>query len=388
MSPRTQRPDVVVVGGGIIGCAVAWRAAQRGLAVTVVDPAPGSGASDVAAGMLAPVTEAHWGEEDLLRLNVASARQWPAFAAELQEASAQPIGFGTNGTLLVAYDADDRAALDEVHAFQRRLGLEVERLTGREARRLEPLLVPSTRSALFAPGDQRVDPRAATAALMAAAQRAAVAFQPARAEELRLDAAGERAAGVRFNDGTELDAGAVVLAAGWATGQLSGVPDGVLPSIRPVKGQILTLRQHPDEPVVGRSVRGLVRGSPVYLVPRHDGRVIVGATVEELGCDTSVTAGGVYELLRDAALLVPAVTELALVETRAGLRPATPDNAPAIGATDLDGLLVATGHYRNGVLLTPVTADAVAAVLAGEQPSVDLAPFAPGRFGAVPAGAR
>ncbi|MFH8804672.1 glycine oxidase ThiO [Streptomyces sp. NPDC017936] len=373
--------DVLVVGGGIIGLVTAWRAAQRGFATAVVDPAPGGGAAQVAAGMLAAVTELHHGEQTLLGLNLASARRYPDFAAELTELTGHDLGYRRSGTLAVALDADDRAHLRELHALQRRSGLESEWLSGRDCRRLEPMLAPGVRGGLRVDGDHRIDPRRLAAALVAACERTGVVFHRTWAE--RLSVVAGRAAGVLTRAGASLGADQVVLAAGSLSGRLAGVPDEVLPPVRPVKGQVLRLTV-PERyaPFLSRTVRAVVRGSQVYLVPRENGELVVGATSEELGWDTTVTAGGVYELLRDAHELVPGITELPLTETRAGLRPGSPDNAPLLGPTGLEGLLLATGHYRNGVLLTPVTGDALAhALVTGELPD-EARPFTPRRFGA------
>ncbi|MET7516682.1 glycine oxidase ThiO [Streptomyces sp. NPDC005480] len=389
MSRTSEGPegsDVLVVGGGIIGLVTAWRAAQRGLRTAVVDPEPGGGAAQVAAGMLAAVTELHYGEAEqtLLGLNVESARRYPAFAAELSEATGLDLGYRACGTLAVALDADDRAHLRELHALQRKSGLESEWLSGRECRRLEPMLAPSVRGGLRVDGDHQIDPRRLAKALVAACERAGVRFHRQWAE--RLTVVREGARGVVLADGTGLDADQVVLAGGSLSGRLAGVPDDVLPPVRPVKGQVLRLTvPKVYAPFLSRTVRAVVRGGNLYLVPRVNGELVVGATSEELGWDTTVTAGGVYELLRDAHELVPGITELPLTETRAGLRPCSPDNAPILGPTALPGLLLATGHYRNGVLLTPVTGDSMAHVLAtGELPEV-ARPFTPRRFGAAPA---
>ncbi|MFC9288546.1 glycine oxidase ThiO [Streptomyces sp. NPDC057052] len=375
----SDKSDVLVVGGGIIGLVTAWRAAQRGFATAVLDPEPGGGAARVAAGMLAAVSELHHGEQTLLGLNLESARRYPDFAAELTELTGHDLGYRRSGTLAVALDADDRAHLRELHALQRRSGLASEWLSGRECRRLEPMLAPGVRGGLRVDGDHQIDPRRLVAALVAACERTGVAFHRDRAERLTVSAG--RAAGVRTRAGTTLAARQVVLAAGSLSGRLAGVPAEVLPPVRPVKGQVLRLtvpRRY--APFLTRTVRAVVRGSQVYLVPRENGELVVGATSEELGWDTTVTAGGVYELLRDAHELVPGITELPLTETRAGLRPGSPDNAPLLGPTGLDGLLLATGHYRNGVLLAPVTGDALAHALAtGELPD-EARPFTPRRF--------
>ena len=373
--------DVVVVGGGVVGLGVAWRAAQAGMAVTVVDPAPGRGASWAAAGMLAPVTEVHYGEQALLRLNLAAADRWPAFAAELEEAAGAPIGYRRCGTLTVARDADDNAALEDLYRFQLRCGLQVERLRSRDCRRLEPGLAPSVRGGVLAPGDHQVDNRAMADALVAAGERAGVRLLLGRAAELLVD--GERVTGVTLAGGASLPAGTVVLAAGCWSRDLGGLAAELLPPVRPVKGQLLHLRGPATDPLCRRNVRGL----EVYVVPRADGRVVVGATVEEQGFDARVTAGAVHDLLRAALELLPDVAELELAETVAGLRPGSPDNAPLLGPAGVDGLVVATGHYRNGILLAPVTADAVAELLVSGRVPAAIAAFRPDRRAAAGGGA-
>jgi glycine oxidase len=388
--PRSNtdvRTDVLVVGGGIIGLATAWRTAQRGLSVTVLDPDPGRGANQVAAGMLAPVTELQYGEEDLLRLGIASNQRYADFAAELTAASGLPTGYRACGTLAAALDADDRAELREVHAFQQRLGLESQWLTGRECRRVEPMLAPSVRGGLLVTGDHQVDGRRLGAALVRACAAAGVRFHRSRAARIELTNAQDRVVGALAEDGARLSAGQTVLAAGSWSGEIPGLPPEARLPVRPVKGQILRLRMTtslggplPGGPFLSRNLRAVVRGVHLYLVPREDGELVVGATMEEQGFDTTVTAGGVYELLRDAHELVPGITELPLVETGAGLRPGTPDNAPLLGPTALPGLVAATGHHRNGVLLTPVTADAVSAYLATGVLPPEAAPFTPARF--------
>ncbi|MFI6979581.1 glycine oxidase ThiO [Embleya sp. NPDC050154] len=372
--------DVVVVGAGVAGLSVAWRARTRyGLAVTVVDPTPGAGASHAAAGMLTPVSELQYGEESLLRLSIESARRYPEFAAELAEAAGLPSGYRACGTIAVALDADDRAVLKDLHAHQQRLGLHSSWLTSRECRRLEPMLSPAITGGLHVEDDHQIDNRLLVAALLAACARAGVGFVRERVE--RVLVADERAYGVRLPDGRDLIADQVLLAAGARSALIPGLPPEAVPPVRPVKGEILRLRVPPALlPLLSRNVRGVVKGGSMYLVPRADGELVIGATEHELGHDTEVTAGGVYELLRDAHELVPGITELPLMETLAGLRPGSPDNAPILGRSALAGLVVATGHYRHGILLTPITADTVAEALAhGTTPEL-IAPFGPDRF--------
>jgi glycine oxidase len=393
---------VLVVGGGIIGLVTAWRSALLGLRTALADPEPGRGAARVAAGMLAPVTELHYGEQALLELSLVSARRWPEFTAELSEAAGgADLGYRRCGTLAVALDADDRAELRELHAFQTSLGLEAEWLNGRECRRLEPMLAPGVRGGLRVDGDHQVDPRRLAAALLRAAERAGVVLHRAPVASVETDARHApgatdapdadrahrgpvRVTGVRLADpaGTRLTARTTVLAAGSRSAGIPGLPSAAVPPVRPVKGQTLRLRvPEPYRPFLSRTIRAVVRGGHVYLVPREDGELVVGATSEELGFDTTVTAGGVYELLRDAHELVPGITELPLVETLAGLRPGSPDNAPVFGRpAGVDGLLLATGHHRNGVLLTPVTGDVLATLLTEDQLPPYAAGFGPDRF--------
>lgn len=371
--------DVVVVGAGLIGLATAWRLAQAGVRVAVCDPAPGTKTSSVAAGMLAPVTEVEFGEDELLALNLASAAAWPDFAAELEQASGLPAGLTASGTLSVAYDADDAAVLTRLAAYQRRLGLDVDELTGRETRKREPMLAVGIAGGLWIPGDHSVDNRKTIAALLAAATAAGARVVASWVRRVLVDR--DRATGVLLADDTTLSADTVVAAAGPWTAQLDGIPADVLAPVRPVKGEIIRLRvPQPYRPVLRHTVRATARGFAVYLVPRPDGELVVGATSSELGFDTRVLAGGVYSLLRDARTVLPITDELEVVETVAGLRPATPDNAPVLGPSGLDGLVWATGHYRNGVLLTPVTADAItAAITTGSLPRV-AEPFLAARF--------
>lgn len=367
--------DVAIAGGGLIGLGVAWRCAQRGLSTVVIDEAPGTGASYAAAGMLAPVAEAGFGEERLLDLCRASLWSFPDFVAEVERASGIDVGLRTAGTSVVGFDADDMAALDVLHSFQRELGLSVERVTAREARRREPGLSPRLRGALQMGGDHSVDARALHAALSAAAQAAGVRMVRSKVEAMWVRDG--RAAGLEVAQGARVAARTVVLALGARSASLPGVPP--IP-VRPVKGQILRL--HGATGLIAGTVRAVVRGRPVYLVPYAGDRLIIGATVEEQGFDNRITAGAVHDLLRDAIEVVPGVTELELVETLARSRPGTPDNAPILGASaTMPGLVLACGHYRNGVLLTPVTADAIAELVdTGVLPEIAV-PFTLDRFG-------
>jgi glycine oxidase len=397
----TETADVVVVGGGVIGTAIAWRAAAAGLDVVLVDPACGDGASLVAAGMLAPVSEALFGEGALLRVNLLAVGRFGSFAAELEEVTGQQVGVRREGTMAIAYDPGDYAALIRLTAFRRSAGLDAEELDSRACRQLEGFLTPDVHGGVLFAGDWSVDNRRYAAALRDAAAAAGVRFvrdrvsqvlvHDGRAAGVRL--AGGGTAGVQLADGggvgPDVSAAAVVVAAGCWSGGLKGLPEPLRAAVRPVKGQLLRLR-HPAgmPPVISHTIRATVRGADVYLVPRADGEVIVGATQEERGPDRTVTAGAVHDLLHDAMSVLPVTSELILAETCAGLRPGTPDNGPIVGRTGVDGLLLATGHYRNGILMSPVTADAIVAYLTGQPPAAEWEPFTPGRFLAAPAAAQ
>ena len=408
--------DVAVIGGGVVGHGIAWAARRSGRSVALIDDAPGSGASWAAAGMLAPVSELHYQEEELLELMLESSRLWPAFAAGLDGAAAEDPGDGGSGTgylttptLAVGADAADRRALADLRTVQQAAGLAVEPLTVRAARMREPLLSPGISCAFDIPADHQVDPRrllARIGELLAAdggcdtiARRAAGLLW----EEGRV-------AGASLAGGGSVRAAETIVANGLGAAALEGLPAGLRLPLRPVHGDILRLRV-PEKlrPLLTSTVRGLVRGVPVYIVPRQDGTVVIGATQREdaLGEDlrdaappaappaaptagtpagAAVSAGGVYQLLRDAQQLVPAVAELELLEATARARPGTPDNAPLLGrvaepgsSADIAGLIIATGFFRHGILLTPAAAEICRGLLDGVA-DPRWAHFRPDRF--------
>jgi len=363
---------VLVVGGGVIGLSCAWRLAEAGHEVTLVAPDPGrDSASWVAAGMLAPVTEVQFGEAPLTELLREGAARWKEFATSLERASGHDVGYDESGTLTVALDTSDRAALDQLLAYQHSLGCTAHRRTASECRALVPSLTPTLRGGIEVPGDHHVDNRALLGALVQACRTKGIRFVPLSVEAVAAGGAGGGGPSVDLSDGSRLGSDHLLLAAGTGTPHIGGLGAAGLPEIRPVKGHILRLgpaEGRTGPPLLPRTVRALVHGRSIYLVPRPDGTLVVGATMEERGTDLGVRAGAVHELLCDARAVVPGIDELELLEAGTGLRPATPDNTPVVGWTALAGVAVASGHFRNGMLLAPLTAAAV----------VDLFGAAPG----------
>ncbi|GAB15519.1 putative thiamine biosynthesis oxidoreductase ThiO [Arthrobacter globiformis NBRC 12137] len=385
--------DVAVIGGGVVGHGIAWEARRSGRSVVLIDEAPGSGASWAAAGMLAPVSELHYQEEGLLELMLESSARWPEFAATLT--AGEDAGYLTTPTLAVGADPADRRALMDLRDVQRTHGLEVEPLTIREARSREPLISPAISCALDIPADHQVDPRKLVRAIADGLAGHGQEIAAAGGYAVREHAAGllwdgGRVCGVRLAGGGSVRAAETVVASGLAAARLQNLPEGLHLPLRPVYGDILRLRVPAHlQPLLTATVRGMVRGVPVYIVPRQDGTVVIGATQREDGVP-GTSAGGVYQLLRDAQVLLPAVAELELLEATARARPGTPDNAPLLGrvpargqvpGTDVAGLIIATGFFRHGVLLTPAAA-AICRQLMDGIADPRWAAFRPGRFSA------
>jgi glycine oxidase len=370
-----SRPKTVIVGAGVIGLAIAWRLAQAGCRVTVFDRGDvGRGASWAAAGMLAAAAETEPGEETLLGLTLDSQRQWPDFARELEAITGNSVGYRNEGTIVVALNRDDAEQLRFTFEFQKGLGLDLKWLSGAAAREREPHLRPGLPAAVLSSGDHQVENRALVAVLATAAKHAGVSIRE-HSPVAELDLAGGRVSAVIGNWGRE-PADVVVLAAGAWSREVGGVPPAYLPPVRPIKGQMLALRMNPMAPLL-RHVVWVPRG---YLVPRLDGRLIIGATVEERGFDAEVTAGGLLALIEGAWRAVPAIEELPMTETWVGFRPGSRDDAPLLGPSPIGGLIIATGHHRNGILLTPVTAQLISHYVLTGRLDDRLRPFSPDRF--------
>jgi glycine oxidase len=380
---NVSKPNVAIIGAGVIGLGIAWRLAMRGVPVAVFDKgACGAGASHAAAGMLAACAEAEPGEEALVTLGRASQARWPAFAAELKEASGVDVGLRPEGTLVVALTSDDQARLSHQLVFQQKLGLPLQWITAAETRRREPHLAGKLAGAVFSPEDTQVDNRKLAAALRIAAEAAGAGISEHQAVKTISNDAG-RVDGIVLADGRKVAADVVVLAAGAWSRSIEGLAPELRPPVRPIKGQMLALRMDPAAPLLTH----VVWAPGAYLVPRLDGRLLVGATVEEKGYDTSLTAGGILTLLEAAWRVVPAVEELPIDEMWVGHRPGSRDDAPILGTGLIDGLIYATGHHRNGILLTPITADAIAELVLEGAADPAIRPFSIERFGSLRAAA-
>lgn len=368
------------------GLGIGQRLAEAGCTVTVFDRGEaGRGATWAAAGMLAAGVETEPGEERLLALTRESQRLWPDFARAVEAASGVSIDYRDEGTLVVALTRDDIERLRFTYDFQRGLGLSLEWLTGAEARRREPYLRAGVAGAVYSRADHQVDNRKLAAALRLAFLGAGGTLHE-HSEVSGLDIEAGRVTGVVVGDRRHA-ADIVVLAAGAWSRDIPGLPEAARPPVRPLKGQMLALRMDPAAPIL----RHVLWAPGVYLVPRHDGRLIVGATTEEKGFDTTLTAGGVFALLEAAWRALPTVEELAIDEMWVGFRPGSRDDAPILGPTPVEGLVLATGHHRNGILLAPVTAAAVGDyILTGAVPEA-IRGFGIDRFaraGAAPAARR
>jgi glycine oxidase len=375
IATKRTKPRVVIIGAGVVGLGIAWRLAGRAI-VTLFDRAKaGSGASYAAAGMLAACCEAEPGEQALVALGRESQKRWPAFADELLRVSGIDVELRREGTLVLALTADDQATIAHGLEFQRSLGLPLEWLSAAATRAREPRLAGKIAGALFSPEDHQVDNRKLAQALRIAAEAAGAEIREHRPVK-EISVQGGQARGVVLEDGTTVTADIVVLAAGAWSRTIGGLPADRRPPVRPVKGQMLALRMDAAAPLLSH----VLWAPGVYLVPRRDGRLIVGGTVEEKGFDDTITAGGLLTLLEAAWRAVPAVEELPVDEIWVGHRPGSRDDAPILGPGPLDGLFYATGHHRNGILLAPVTADAMARLILDDVADPAIKPFGLERF--------
>jgi glycine oxidase len=366
---------VVIIGAGVVGLGIAWRLARRA-AVTVFDRGKaGAGASHAAAGMLAACCEAEPGEEALVALGRESQARWPAFAEELAQASGIDVELRREGTLVLALTADDQAEIAHRLEFQRRLDLPLEWLSAAATRAREPHLAGKIAGALYSPQDHQVDNRKLVAALRIAAEAAGATIHEHRPVK-EIFVQGGRAKGVVLDDGTIAAADLVVLAAGAWSRSIGGLPPDRRPPVRPVKGQMLALKMDAAAPLLHH----VLWAPGAYLVPRRDGRLVIGGTVEERGFDETVTAGGMLTLLEAAWRAIPAVEELPIDEIWVGHRPGSRDDAPILARGPLEGLFYATGHHRNGILLAPVTADAMARLILDDVVEPPIKPFGLERF--------
>ncbi|HEX8827907.1 MAG TPA: glycine oxidase ThiO [Xanthobacteraceae bacterium] len=370
------KPKLAIIGAGVVGLGIAWRLAARGALVEVFDRgAAGAGATHAAAGMLAACAEAEPGEEALVALGRESQSRWPSFAAELERSSGIDVELRTEGTLVLALTADDQARLHHHLVFQHKIGLPLHWITAAETRRREPHLAGKLAGAVWSPEDHQVDNRKLASALRVAAEGVgAIVREHTPIKEISIT--GGRTDGVILTNETRVPADVVVLAAGaWSRG-IAGLPQELRPPVRPVKGQMLALRMDAASPLLNH----VVWSPGVYLVPRRDGRLIVGGTVEERAFDAALTAGGMLALLEAAWRAVPSIEELPIEETWVGHRPGSRDDAPILGRGPVDGLFYATGHHRNGILLAPVTADAMARLVLEGAVESAIRPFGFERF--------
>lgn len=367
--------DAIIVGGGIIGLSVAWNLQREGLQTLVLERgAAGQEASWMAAGMLCPVAEAHFTERELLELSLRSMALYPDFVRDLEAASGLPVEYNTTGTLVVAMDSDEVRVLRRLLEFQQELELPAFWLSGDQCRVREPKLSSRALGGISAPQDHQIDNRRLVPALVKALASIGGRVRE-RTPVVELLFEKGRVSGVR-TPAARLPAKHVIVAAGAWSRQLKGLPDGFVPPVRPVKGQLICLDMNPSEPVIEHTIRG----RRAYVVPRRDGQLLVGATSEEKGFDRDPTAGGIYELLRGVCELLPTVADIPVAEFRVGLRPGSHDNLPILGPCDVEGLLFATGHHRGGVLLAPVTAWALARTILDGEPPEAITPFRIGRL--------
>jgi len=376
LATSSQLQRIVVIGGGVIGLSVAWRLARENAArrVVVLDAnRAGAGTSRVAAGMVAPIAEAGFEDPDFIRFARISRERYRTFVSEVTADAGTSVVLGEEGSMIVAIHRDDVDAMRRVYEHRLHADLPVEWITGSRARDMEPTLTPRVSAAMWIAYDGQVNPRTLLPALVRACQQRGVELRE-NAGVSRVIVEHDTITGVETN-GAMVEADVVVLAAGAWSSSIEGLPDDVRPQVRPIRGQILRLKRTPDF-----VMQHVVRGPRAYLLPKDDGTIVVGATQEEAGFDATPTAGGIKTILENAWEMIPSIFDLPIESVEVGLRPATRDHLPLIGPTRVRGLIMATGHFRHGILLAPATADAVCRGVTTGQFGEDVAAFAPDRF--------
>jgi len=367
---------IIIVGAGVIGLSIAWRLARENTRdeILLLDAnRAGEGTSRVSAGMIAPIAEAGFEDPHFIKFARLSRERYRAFVSEVSRDADMPVVLGEEGSIIAAIHRDDVEAMRRVYEHRRHAELPVEWLTGTEAREMEPTLTPRVSAAMWIAYDGQVNPRALLPALVRACNRRGVEVrESARVQRIVIN--DETVAGVEL-DGETISAATVVVCAGAWSGTIEGMPADVVPQVRPIRGQILRLTRTADF-----AMKHVVRGPRAYLLPKDDGTVVVGATQEEAGFDATPTAGGIKTILENAWEMVPSIYDLPIERVEVGLRPGTRDHLPLIGPTRIHGLIMATGHFRHGILFAPTTADAVCrGILTGDF-GEDVAAFAPDRF--------
>ncbi len=367
--------EIKIIGGGVAGLCIGWKLAASGYAVTLYDSGEvGRGASWAAAGMLAAAIEAEPGEDALLPFALEAQQRWPAFARELESYSGKSAGYAESGTLFIAAEADDLGILKQRHAYLSARGLPVNWCAPGELRKKEPFLAPRITSALFSAHDHQADNRLLVEALHAACRKAGVTIH-ARAPVEEILISGGRVSGLKVK-GETLAAENIILCAGAWSATIKGLPAEIIPPVFPMKGQMVALQMEPRLPLL----RHVLWTPQIYMVPRADGRLIIGATMEDKGFDSQMTAGGMLHLLREAWEVLPGIEELPLIESWAGFRPTSRDDAPIIGASGIEGLTYATGQHRNGILFTPLVGRIIHDYIVTGQLDDLAAPFTMERF--------
>ena len=373
--PQSSTRKIAIIGGGVIGLSIGWRLAASGLSVALFERGKaGHGASWAAAGMLAAGSEVEPGESELFGLLKQSQANWPAFAAELAQASGLDVSLRTEGTITIALSQDEVGRLRQTYTLQQQLGVNSQWLTRTEALEREPYLNPRLAGAILVPGDHQVENRILVQALKLAFTRAGGSLFEGIGNAGIKTASG-RAVGVSAG-GIDYPADTIVVAAGPWSPEIEGLPAIASPPVRPVKGQMTALAMDPTSPILTH----VLWTQKAYLVPRRDGRLLIGATTEERGFDTAITAGGMLSLLESAWRALPGIEEMPIIESWVGFRPGSRDDAPILGETSIEGLILATGHHRNGILLTPITARTIARLVLTGETDPAIAPFGLSRF--------